>query len=180
MNLNQVNIIGRVTRDPEVKALPSGASVASFSLATNRVYKDADGKKVENVDFHNVVAFGKVVDAVIRLYVKKGQLIYVGGRLQTRSWEDKNSGEKKYRTEIVLETLQLGPRAGASGPREDDPDASVDEAFDTAFGTTEPDEGSPTAQRRAAAKKSVVPKGSVPLRKVDGATDDINPDDIPF
>lgn len=118
MNLNQVNLIGRVTADPEVKSLPSGISVANFSLATNRVWKNDKGEKQEDVQFHNIVAFGKTAE-IAEKYVSKGMLLYVGGRIQTRSWEDKDSGKKVYRTEIILETLQLPPKSLSGGESEE-------------------------------------------------------------
>ncbi len=112
MNINKAFIMGNLTRDPEVRALPSGAQVASFAIATNRTWKDKDGKKQEAVEYHNVVAFGRQAE-VIAQYCRKGSSLYIEGRLQTRSWDDKNSGEKKYRTEIVLESFQFGPKRGA-------------------------------------------------------------------
>lgn len=112
MNLNQVTLIGRLTRDPEKKALPSGVSVTNFSLATSRTWKDANGEKKEEVEYHNLVAFGKTAD-VIAQYLKKGQLANVVGRLCTRSWDDKETAKKMYRTEVIVETMQMGPRPGA-------------------------------------------------------------------
>lgn len=109
MNINKVILYGNLTRNPETKALPSGASVSSFSIATNRSWKDKDGKKQESVEYHNIVAFGKQADLIAQ-YIKKGSGIYVEGRLQTRSWDDKTSGEKKYRTEVVVESFQFGPK----------------------------------------------------------------------
>ena len=116
MYLNKVFLYGNLTRDPEVRALPSGQQVASFALATNRSYKDKNGAKQEAVEFHNIVAFGKQAE-VIAQYLKKGRPIFVEGRIQNRSWDDKTSGEKKYRTEVVIENFQFGPSApgGASG-----------------------------------------------------------------
>jgi len=108
MYLNKVFLYGNLTRDPELRALPSGQQVASFALATNRTYKDRDGNKKETAEFHNIVAFGRQAD-LIGQYMKKGRPIFVEGRIQTRSWDDKNSGEKKYRTEIVIENFQFGP-----------------------------------------------------------------------
>jgi single-strand DNA-binding protein len=107
MYLNKAIIIGNLTRDPELKSLPSGIAVASLSLATNRTWKDKNGAKQESVEFHNVVIFGKTAENVAR-YMKKGSNLLVEGRLQTRSWDDKKSGEKRYRTEIVGETVQFG------------------------------------------------------------------------
>ncbi len=113
MNLNKAFIMGNLTRDPEVRSLPSGVQVASMGIATNRSYKDKEGKKQEMVEFHNVVAFGRLAE-VISQYARKGSSLFVEGRIQTRSWDDKTSGEKKYRTEIVVENFQFGPRAGGS------------------------------------------------------------------
>jgi len=108
MYLNKVLLYGNLTRDPELRALPSGQQVASFALATNRTYKDKNGAKQEATEFHNVVAFGRQAE-VIGQYLKKGRPVYLEGRIQTRSWDDKTSGEKKYRTEIVIESFQFGP-----------------------------------------------------------------------
>ena len=129
MYLNKVIIIGNLTRDPELKALPSGIKVATFSLATNRVWKDSNGAKQEAVDFHNIVVFGKQAETVAQ-YMKKGSSLLVEGRLQTRSWEDKNSGEKKYRTEIVADRTQFGPKAGgASSTAKPDKKKELDEEY---------------------------------------------------
>lgn len=108
MYLNKAIIIGNLTRDPEIKALPSGIKVASFSVATNRVWKDKNGAKQENVDFHNIVVFGRQAE-IVGQYMKKGSSILVEGRMQTRSWDDA-VGVKKYRTEIVADRIQFGPR----------------------------------------------------------------------
>lgn len=128
MYLNKAMLIGNLTRDPEVKVLPSGIKVASFSVATNRVWKDKNGVKQENVDYHNVVVFGRQAD-VVGQYMKKGSSILVEGRMQTRSWDDAGTGSKKYRTEVIADRIQFGPKrdgAGysepsqASAPKEDD------------------------------------------------------------
>lgn len=129
MYLNKVQLYGNLTRDPEVKALPSGQQVASFSIATNRTFKDKQGAKQEQVEYHNIVAFGRTAE-VIGQYMKKGRPIYVEGRLQTRSWE--SEGQKKYRTEIVVETFQFGASGGqgqGGGERSSAP--SKDENQDT-------------------------------------------------
>lgn len=111
MYLNKVLLYGNLTRDPELKALPSGQQVANFGMATNRTYKDKSGQKQEATEFHNVVAFGRTAE-VIAQYCKKGRPIYVEGRLQTRSWDDKETGKKNYRTEIVVENFQFGADGG--------------------------------------------------------------------
>lgn len=111
MYINRAMVLGNLTRDPELKSLPSGIKVVSASLATNRVFKDQSGQKKEQVEYHNVVAFGKVAELIAQ-YSKKGSSLYVEGRMQTRSW-DGNDGQKRYRTEIVVENFQFGPRKDA-------------------------------------------------------------------
>ena len=113
MYLNKAIVIGNLTRDPELRSLPSGIKVCSFSLATNRVWKDKNNARQESTDYHNVVVFGRQAETIAQ-YMKKGSSILVEGRMQTRSWEDKTSGEKKYRTEIVADRTQFGPKSGGS------------------------------------------------------------------
>ncbi|OGJ02531.1 single-stranded DNA-binding protein [Candidatus Nomurabacteria bacterium RIFCSPLOWO2_12_FULL_46_14] len=114
MYLNKAIIIGNLTRDPELRSLPSGVKVCSFALATNRVWKDKNGVRQESADYHNIVAFGRQAETVAQ-YMKKGSSMLIEGRIQTRSWEDKTSGEKKYRTEIVAERTQFGPKGAGGG-----------------------------------------------------------------
>ena len=106
INLNKVTLIGNITKDIELKSLPSGNSVASFNLATNRIWKDNNGQKQEQAEFHSIIVFGKQAET-INQYCKKGDQLYVEGRLQTRSW-DNAEGKKQYKTEIVLESFQFG------------------------------------------------------------------------
>ena len=108
MNLNKALIIGNLTRDPEQKTLPSGTTVTSFGIATNRVWKNQAGEKQEEAQFHNIVTFGRQAE-VAGQYLKKGSLVFIEGRIQTRNW-DAQDGTKRYRTEIVAERLQFGPR----------------------------------------------------------------------
>lgn len=139
MYLNKAIVIGNLVRDPEIRALPGGTKVCSFSLATNRVWKDKNGAKQEAADYHNVVVFGRQAETVAQ-YMKKGNSILVEGRMQTRSWDDKTSGEKKYRTEIIADRTQFGPKGGAapSGgtagnsftPKEQDSGANDDGGID--------------------------------------------------
>ena len=112
MYINKAMIYGNLTRDPEMKALPSGMNVTSFSIATNRRYKDRDGNYQDAVDYHNITVFGRQAETVNQ-YLKKGSGAFVEGRLQTRSWE--KDGVKHYRTEIVADRVQFGPRTGAGG-----------------------------------------------------------------
>jgi len=111
MNLNKAFILGNVTKDPEVRSLPSGQQVTNFSIATNRFYTSAAGEKKQEVEFHNIVCFGKLADISSR-FLTKGSLILIEGRIQTRNWTNQ-AGAKQYRTEIIAETLQLGPRGGS-------------------------------------------------------------------
>ena len=122
MYLNKAIIIGNLTRDPELKAIPSGIKVCSFSVATNRVWKDKNGARQESTDYHNIVVFGRQAETVAQ-YMKKGSSMLVEGRMQTRSWEAKEGG-KKYRTEIVADRVQFGTRAGGAGsaPSKDIPE----------------------------------------------------------
>lgn len=113
MYLNKALIIGNLTRDPELKALPSGIKVCQFSLATNRVWKDKNGAKQEAADYHNVVVFGRSAELTAQ-YLKKGASALVEGRMQTRSWDDKE-GKKNYRTEVVADRVQFGPRGTGTG-----------------------------------------------------------------
>lgn len=108
MNFNKAFVLGNVTRDPELRTTPSGQSVCSFGLATNRVWRNQAGERQEQVEFHNIVAWGRLAQTCSQ-YLKKGSLVFIEGRIQTRSWQDQ-SGQKRYRTEIVAETMQLGPR----------------------------------------------------------------------
>lgn len=149
MYLNKVMLYGNLTRDPELRALPSGMNVVNFSVATNRVFRDRDGKKQEQAEFHNVVVFGRQADTVNQ-YLKKGSAVFVEGRLQTRSWEGKD-GEKKYRTEIIAERVQFGPRGagGGGGGSRKQADEPADETPGNSAG-------------------------------IDYPKDDINPEDIPF
>lgn len=110
MNLNKVFIIGNLTRDPELKTLPSGAAVASFGMATNRVWKDQSGQKKEEAQFHNIVVFGRQAE-IVSQYLSKGSSALIEGRIQTRTW-DAADGSKRNRTEIVAERVQFGPRKG--------------------------------------------------------------------
>lgn len=112
MYLNKSYILGNLTRDPEMKALPNGGNVTTFGVATNRFYKDAQGMKQEATEYHNIVVFGRQAE-LCNQYLKRGQSVMVEGRLQTRSWDDQATGTKKYRTEIVAESIQFGPKGNS-------------------------------------------------------------------
>lgn len=115
MNLNKVLLIGRLTANPVLRSTTGGSSVGSFSIATNRVWNDKEGKKQEEVQFHNIVVWGKQAEIVSR-YLVKGQMALIEGRLQTRSYEAKDGGGKRYATEIVADRVQFGPKAGGAAP----------------------------------------------------------------
>jgi single-strand DNA-binding protein len=154
MYLNKAFLYGNLTRDPELKALPSGIKVANFAIATNRTYKDKDGNKKETTEYHNIVAFGKQAE-LIEQYLKKGRGIFVDGRLQTRSWDDKATNSKKYRTEIIVENFQFGPSGAPQAGGSYTPSQT---------------EGGPESANNKAEK----------IDTIDYPMEEINPEDIPF
>lgn len=128
MNLNKAFVLGNLTRDPELRQTPTGQNVASFGVATNRIWTDPAGNKQTQTEFHNIVVWGRLAE-IASQYLSKGRLVFIEGRISTRSWQDQQ-GQKKYRTEIVAENMQLGPRfqsasnstqAPTSAPRESMP-----------------------------------------------------------
>ncbi len=123
MNLNRAQVIGNLTRDPEVRTTPNGQNVCSFSVATSYSYKDANGQRIEKPEYHNVVAWGKLAD-ICGQYMAKGRKVFVEGRLQTREWTTQD-GQKRNRTEIVADNVILLDRppgaAGSGAPRESGP-----------------------------------------------------------
>ncbi len=147
MYINKVFLFGNLTRDPEVKSLPSGIQVASFGLATNRRVK-RDDKWEETPEFHNIVVFGKQADTAGQ-YLRKGSSLFVEGRIQTRSWDGEKG--KQYRTEIIAERFQFGPRTGGGAA------------------------GAPAASHGKAAAAQKPEEDSIAYPQ-----EDINPDDIPF
>lgn len=153
MNINKAIIVGRLTADPEQKALPSGQAVTTFSLATSRIWKDQSGAQKEASDFHNIVVFGRQAETAGQ-YLKKGQMASVEGRIQTRSWEGKD-GQKRYRTEIVADRVQFGPKAGGGAPVGDSPSQGQSS---TPSQDSSPDDGG----------------------QIEYPEEEINPEDIPF
>ncbi len=113
--VNKAILIGNLGRDPEIRSTASGNPVANFSLATNRRWRDKEGNKQEQTEWHNIVCFGRQAE-VAGQYLSRGSRLYVEGRIQTRSWEDRQTGETRYRTEIVCENFQmLGGGRGEGG-----------------------------------------------------------------
>lgn len=115
MDLNKVMIIGRLTRDPESTTTPQGTPLAKFSVATSRVWKDQQGQKKEASEFHNCIAWRRLAE-ITSQYLKKGRQVYLEGHLQTTSWDDKNSGQKRYRTEIVVDNMIMLGSKGDNAP----------------------------------------------------------------
>jgi len=150
MYINKVMLFGNLTRDPELRSLPSGGQVASFGLATNRVFKKQDGTKQEATEFHNIVVFGRQAETVSQ-YLKKGSSAYIEGRIQTRTWDSPEKG-KQYRTEVIAERVQFGPRGSGAGV---------------------PSTGGSRAKK---SEDQPAPKDE----GIDYPVEDINPDDIPF
>jgi single-strand DNA-binding protein len=163
MNLNKAMIIGRITQPLELKTLPNGTAVVNFSVATNYVYKDQSGNKVEQTEFHNIVSFGKQAETIAQYFVK-GQEIYCEGRLQTRNWDDKESGKKMYRTEIVLDRFEFGAKpTGADNSNYGAPGAAV------AAGAA-----------GAVAGSSIPETADNSADEINYPDEEINPEDIPF
>ena len=110
-SVNKVILIGRLGKDPEVKATPSGSTVAKFSLATDEKFTDRDGNKQERTEWHNIVAWGKLGE-ICGQYLRKGKLVYIEGKIRTESWEDKETKVKRYRTDIIADTMRMLDRKG--------------------------------------------------------------------
>ncbi|HYC83478.1 MAG TPA: single-stranded DNA-binding protein [Candidatus Paceibacterota bacterium] len=149
MYLNKAIIIGNLTRDPELRALPSGAAVVSFSVATSRVWKDKNGARQEDTQYHNVVVFGAQANTSAQ-YLKKGASVLIEGRMQTRSWDSPEG--KKYRTEIVADRVQFGPRRDGAAP----------------------------AGGQTASEGVDKPSADQGIDTIEYPDEDINPEDIPF
>jgi single-strand DNA-binding protein len=127
--VNKVILIGNLGRDPEVRSTPSGQPVASFTVATSRRWRDKNGQRQEQTEWHNIVVWGKQAE-IAGQYLTKGKQIYIEGRLQTRSWDDRQTGEKKYRTEIVADMFQmLGQRGTDFEPHAGGPSASAGASY---------------------------------------------------
>lgn len=154
MSLNRVQLIGNVTKDPEVRQIPGGATVATFSIATNYSWKDASGQRQDKPEFHNLVAWRKLGE-ICAQYVRKGSKVFAEGRIQTREWEGQD-GAKRYRTEIILDNMIMLDKKGAS-------------------------EGMDSSREHAAIKSTSSEGSSAPVAA--GAPDleeEISIDDLPF
>ena len=112
--INKVILVGRLGKDPEIRSTPQGTTVAKFTVATDEKYNDRDGNRQERTEWHNIAAWGKLGE-ICGQYLKKGKLVYIEGSIRTDSWDDKESGQKKYRTEIIANTMKMLDRRGDEG-----------------------------------------------------------------
>jgi len=152
MNLNKAFILGRLTADPQVRSTQAGQQVASFGVATNRVWYNQARQKQEEVEYHNIVVWGRQAEVADK-FLKKGQLVLIEGRVQTRSWQGKD-GQNRRTTEIIAERIQLGPRPqGGTAP------------------------SASAGEHRAPAS---APEPEVPTINVDDEGEDIKEEDLPF
>ena len=177
MNLNKVFLIGRLTRDPEIRVMPSGQQVATFGLATDRFYTDkTSNQRTQKTEFHNIVMFSRLAE-IASQYLKKGSLVLVEGRLQTRDWQDA-AGAKRYRTEIVADSMQLGPKGSGEGggnyqaPQQDQGYSSKP-AFAQGYGETKPAVKSGGGEKSPKAPAEI----DIPIIEEDN---DIDVKNIPF
>ena len=158
MNVNKVIIVGRLTRDPEKRTTQTGTTITNFSVATSTKWKGQDGQQNEKTEFHNVIAWGKRGE-VIAQYMTKGQEIYVEGRLETSSWDDKETGKKMYRTEIIMENFEFG--AKPSGTNTNNNDYNNQNKTPTATPTKPKEE-------------------EIPTINLDDEADEVKIEDVPF
>lgn len=164
MNLNKVQLIGRLTRDPEIRTTPSGQTVATLSIATNRTWNDKAGQKQEKSEFHNIVIWGRLAE-IAGQYLTKGQEAYFEGRLETRAYTGKDGVERRT-TEVVAENMQMGSRAqGASaGPR---PAPMGGQSFGAAPASRPQPQQAPVEE-------------SIPTINLDEEQDEVRLEDVPF
>lgn len=155
MNLNKVMLIGRLTRDPELRTTPSGQTVATLSIATNRTWNDKSGQKQEKSEFHNIVIWGRLAE-IAGQYLTKGQEAYFEGRLETRAYKGKDGIERRT-TEIIAENMQMGSRAQGSSQNT----------------------SRPLAATAAAPKENVKPE-EIPTINLDEEAEEIRIEDVPF
>jgi single-strand DNA-binding protein len=180
-SLNRAQIIGNVTRDPEMRYTPNGQAVCSFGVATNRRWRDKDGNNQEQTEFHNVVCWQKVAE-IISQYVKKGNRIYIEGRLQTRQWEGQD-GTKRNRTEIVMEDFVFLTPKG-TGRTESSAPTDAGEGVEEFPSSAKATEGKPVKDEKPSKKE--VKKEEKPAKEEDSAkrgladSEEIDLDDIPF
>ena len=184
MNLNKVILVGRLTRDPELRSTPSGVQVCSFGLATNRAWTDRGSSEKKNeTEFHNIVLWRRLAE-IASQYLRKGSLVLIEGRLQTRSWDDQ-SGNKRQKTEIVAESMQLAPKGmgpqimGESAPRTNAPTNQTRQS--PSFSTSIPEEEIPIIEENEeipAPKEFDTPNSQEEIKPDD--QEEIKIEEIPF
>jgi len=162
MNLNKVQLIGRLTRDPEIRTTPSGQTVATVGLATNRTWMDKAGQKQEKTEFHNIVIWGRLAE-IAGQYLTKGQEAYFEGRLETRTYTGKDGVERKV-TDIVAENMQMGSRAQGGGQGGGN------------YNRPAPQQASPAPVNRPAPAQ----EEAIPTINLDEETDEVRLEDVPF
>lgn len=162
MNVNKVFLLGNVVADPEARMTASGIPVVNLRLATNRVFKDKSGQRQEQTEFHRVVVWGRQAE-IAREYLRRGRLVFIEGRLQTRSWEDK-SGQKRWQTEVVAERIQLGPRPSGAAPSSE----------------SGPAQEASAGKRKDADDTIPVIDEDAPISLHDDEPKEVNPEEIPF
>lgn len=169
MNLNKVFLLGRLTGDVQLRTTPTGQPVATFSLATNRVYTDKSGAKKEETEFHNIVVWGRQAE-IAQQFMVKGQVIFVEGRLQTRGWTDKNGQSRKV-TEIICDRFQFGQKpSGVSGNATRTYNAGATSESATTKQTNQAEIAGPEAPQEAPEE--------IPIINVD--EENITAEDLPF
>lgn len=164
MNVNKVILVGRLTRDPEIRTTPGGQSVATIALATNSFWTDKGGTRQEKTEYHNVVLWGKLAE-IAGQYLIKGQECYIEGRLQTRAYTAKDGSEKRV-TEVIGESMQMGSKAGQSG-------ASSGGGSNSGYTR-------PQAQAHSAQKSAPKEEDEIPTINLDDELDEIKIEDVPF
>ena len=161
MNVNKVILVGRLTKDPEIRTTPGGQSVATLSLATNSFWTDKSGAKQDKTEFHTIILWGKLSE-IAGQYLVKGQECYVEGRLQTRAYTAKDGSERRV-TEVVGETMQMGSKAGQSG------------GTSGGYSNNRPQSAAPAPQKAAPKEED-----EIPTINLDDGLDEIRIEDVPF
>ncbi|KKQ73659.1 MAG: Single-stranded DNA-binding protein [Berkelbacteria bacterium GW2011_GWB1_38_5] len=173
-SLNRAQVVGNLTRDPEMRYTPNGQAVCSFSVATNRRWRDKEGNQQEATEFHNIVAWGKLAEFVSQ-FMHKGNKIYVEGRLQTRSWEGQD-GQKRNRTEIVMENfIPLTPKGATTSVAPSKPTIEEFPPSAEATGGKPSEEAKPEKKLKKDLSAEASAKTEEKIEE-----DEINLDDIPF
>ena len=162
MNINKAILVGRLTRDPEVRTTTTGQTVTSISLATNRFWKDKSGQRQDKTEFHNVVLWGRLAE-IAGQYLTKGQEAYIEGRLETRKYTAKDGGERRV-TEIIAENMQLGSRAQGG-------------SSSSSYGSPRP---AAPAQTSAPKEQQPMEEEEIPTINLDEEQDEIKIEDVPF